>query len=98
MPFKVELAKLGKKQIDLLAEVRKRGYPNLYETQLSVYLSGRDRSPQGWMNKEKLKRKLPNGQSEEKNELALKYLDYYRRAADYMQSLNAYDPSLPEII
>ena len=47
MSLKIELLKLGKKQIDLLDEVRKRGYPNLYETQLSLYLSGRDRSPQG---------------------------------------------------
>ena len=47
MSIKIDLLKLGKKQIDLLAEVRRRGYPKMYESQLSLYLSGRDRSPQG---------------------------------------------------
>ena len=37
---------MGKKQIDLLAEIHKRGYPNLYEAQLSRYINGRDSGPQ----------------------------------------------------
>lgn len=45
--IKIELLKLGKKQIDLLAALREKGFPKLYETQLSLYLSGRDVSPQG---------------------------------------------------
>ena len=44
--IKIRLLKVGKKQVDLLEELRKRGYPKLYDTQLSKYLSGRDKSPQ----------------------------------------------------
>ena len=44
--IKIRLLKAGKKQVDLLEELRKRGYPKLYDTQLSKYLSGRDKSPQ----------------------------------------------------
>lgn len=43
---RARLYAIGKKQIDLLAEIQKRGYPNLYETQLSSYISGRNSGPQ----------------------------------------------------
>lgn len=46
MDIKVRLLKLGKKQVDLLDILRKEGFPNLYDTQLSRYISGRDKSPQ----------------------------------------------------
>ena len=43
---KIVLLKAGKKQVDLLEEIRKRGYPNLYDSQLSRYVTGRERGPQ----------------------------------------------------
>ena len=44
--IKIRLIELGKKQVDLLAEIRESGFPKLYDTQLSKYISGRDKSPQ----------------------------------------------------
>ena len=46
MDIKVELLKLGKKQVDLLEEIRKRGYPKLSFPQLSSYINGRIGGPQ----------------------------------------------------
>lgn len=43
---KVRLAILGKKQIDLLFEIRKRGYKNLEPPTLSTYINGNSTSPQ----------------------------------------------------
>lgn len=43
---KIRLLQIGKKQVDLLTEIRKRGYPNLGDTQLSKYVNGRDITPQ----------------------------------------------------
>lgn len=44
--IKIRLLEMGKKQVDLLEELRENGFPNLYDSQLSKYLSGRDKSPQ----------------------------------------------------
>ena len=44
--YKSRLAALGKRQVDLLAEVRKRGYKNLQPPQISNYLSGMYTGPQ----------------------------------------------------
>lgn len=44
--IKARLATIGKRQIDLLEELRKRGYPNLYATQLSTYINGYGCGPQ----------------------------------------------------
>lgn len=44
--IKARLAIMGKRQIDLLEELRKRGYPNLYATQLSSYINGHACGPQ----------------------------------------------------
>ena len=44
--IKIRLLQLEKKQVDLLEELRKRGYPKLYASQLSRYISGADVSPQ----------------------------------------------------
>lgn len=38
--IKAELALLGKKQVDLLYEIQKRGYKGLHQSQLSAYMSG----------------------------------------------------------
>lgn len=38
--IKAELALLGKKQVDLLYEIQKRGYKGLHQSQLSAYLRG----------------------------------------------------------
>lgn len=43
---RARLCALGKKNVDLLDEIRKRGFPNLYETQLSRYIGHRDNGPQ----------------------------------------------------
>lgn len=44
--YKARLAALGKRQIDLLAECRKRGYASLQPPLLSRYLSGAQTGPQ----------------------------------------------------
>ena len=44
--IKARLAIMGNRQIDLLEELRKRGYPNLYATQLSSYINGHACGPQ----------------------------------------------------
>ena len=46
MDIKIELLKLGKRQVDLLEEIRKRGFVRLYPCQLSDYIGGRNVSPQ----------------------------------------------------
>lgn len=46
MDIKVELIKLGKKQVDLLEEIRKRGYPRLLPCQISGYINGLVLGPQ----------------------------------------------------
>lgn len=46
MNIKVRLIQLGKKQVDLLAELQKRGFPKLSPSLLSNYINGRDRTPQ----------------------------------------------------
>lgn len=43
---KVRLAMLGKKQVDVLSEVRKRGYSNLEVSQLNAYINERNTTPQ----------------------------------------------------
>ena len=43
---KVRLAILGKKQVDVLSEVRKRGYANLEASQLNAYINERNTTPQ----------------------------------------------------
>lgn len=43
---KVRLAMLGKKQVDVLSEVRRRGYANLELSQLNAYINGRNTTPQ----------------------------------------------------
>lgn len=44
--FKIRMIKLGKRNVDLLEEVRKRGYPKLYQQQLSAYICRREFGPQ----------------------------------------------------
>lgn len=44
--IKIKLIELGKKQVDLLDEIRKRGYPGLADTQLSRYINSRERTAQ----------------------------------------------------
>ncbi|MBQ6894853.1 MAG: hypothetical protein IJN40_05115 [Clostridia bacterium] len=44
--FAVALAQLGKKQVDLLYEVQRRGYPRLNQQQLSAYARGATVGPQ----------------------------------------------------
>lgn len=46
MNIKIRLLELGKKQVDLVTEIRKRGYPKLDPTMLSRYIDGRDITPQ----------------------------------------------------
>ncbi len=46
MSIKVRLLELNKRQVDLLDEVRRRGYPNLDQSVLSRYVNGRVISPQ----------------------------------------------------
>ncbi len=42
----IDLMKLGKTQRDLLEELKKRGYPRLYQQQLSAYIRGTVCGPQ----------------------------------------------------
>ena len=42
----VRLVMLGKKQVDVLSEVRKRGYANLEASQLNAYINERNTTPQ----------------------------------------------------
>lgn len=44
--FAVPLAQLGMRQIDLLYEIQKRGYPRLNQQQLSAYARGATVGPQ----------------------------------------------------
>ncbi len=46
MSIKSRLLELNKKQVDLLDEVRKRGYPRLDSSVLSKYINGRAVTPQ----------------------------------------------------
>lgn len=46
MHIKIRLLELNRKQVDLLKEVRKRGYPKLDPSVLSKYINGRDVTPQ----------------------------------------------------
>ena len=46
MEIKLRLLKLGKKQVDLIAELRRRGFPTLADTQLSTYINHMPPSPQ----------------------------------------------------
>lgn len=46
MNIKMKLLELNKKQVDLLNEVRKRGYPRLDPSTLSKYINGRAVTPQ----------------------------------------------------
>ena len=45
--MKVRLVQLNKKQIDVLEEVRKRGYPKLGFAAFNRYFNGREITPQG---------------------------------------------------
>ncbi|MBO5408905.1 MAG: hypothetical protein J6A61_05885 [Clostridia bacterium] len=47
MDIKVRLLILGKKQVDLLGEIQKRGFPKLSFSQFSRYVNKREISPQG---------------------------------------------------
>lgn len=40
MLIKMKLLELGKKQVDLLEELKKRGYNKIYPSELSLMLSG----------------------------------------------------------
>ncbi len=44
--FAVALAQLGMKQVDLLYEIQRRGYPRLNQQQLSAYARGTVVGPQ----------------------------------------------------
>lgn len=44
--IKVRLMSLGRKQMDLLVEIRKRGYPRLQQPQLNAYINGAVTTPQ----------------------------------------------------
>ncbi|MBO5369126.1 MAG: hypothetical protein J6B23_00460 [Clostridia bacterium] len=44
--FAVPLAQLGMRQVDLLYEIQKRGYPRLNQQQLSAYARGATVGPQ----------------------------------------------------
>lgn len=46
MNIKIELLKLGKKQTDLVKEIRKRGFPSVQATHLSRYINDADTTPQ----------------------------------------------------
>lgn len=46
MGIKIRLLQLGKKQVDLLAEIRKRGYKNLQPPALSAYINRKDTTAQ----------------------------------------------------
>lgn len=46
MGYNEELKQLGKSQRQLLDELHMRGYPKLYQQQLSSYLNGVNRGPQ----------------------------------------------------
>lgn len=50
--IKIRLLKLGKKQVDLLAEIRKRGYSKICASSLSRYINGVDITPHGMAVKE----------------------------------------------
>ena len=43
---KLRLLNLGKKQVDLLKVIRKKGYTNLQPPQLSSYINGANTTPQ----------------------------------------------------
>ena len=44
--IKIRLLQLGKRQIDVLDEVRKRGYPKLGTAAFNRYINGHDVTPQ----------------------------------------------------
>lgn len=46
MNIKMKLLELNKKQVDLLNEIRKHGYPKLDPSILSKYINGRAVTPQ----------------------------------------------------
>lgn len=46
MDIKIRLMRLGKRQVHLLDELRKRGFPKLCPSHLSNYLNGRELGPQ----------------------------------------------------
>lgn len=46
MNIKIRLLELNKKQVDLLEEIRKRGYSHLDPSVLSKYINGRAVTPQ----------------------------------------------------
>lgn len=46
MNIKIKLLELNKKQVDLLDEIRKRGYPRMSQPVLSRYINGREVTPQ----------------------------------------------------
>lgn len=44
--IKARVLNLGKKQVDLLEVIRKKGYANLQPPQLSAYINGSNTTPQ----------------------------------------------------
>ena len=46
MNIKIRLLELGKKQVDLVDELRKHGFPKLGPSLLSRYINGRHVTPQ----------------------------------------------------
>lgn len=44
--IKVRLAKLGKKQVDLVEELRENGFPHMQASTLSLCINGRLTTPQ----------------------------------------------------
>lgn len=64
--IKITLLELGKKQVDLLDELRKRGYKRLHPSQLSEYINGRQNSPQAYVVKDLIYKILDEWKAERK--------------------------------
>jgi hypothetical protein len=47
MNIKVRLLQVGKKQVDLVSELRKRGFTGVQAPQVSAVINGHDTSPRG---------------------------------------------------
>lgn len=65
--IKLRLMQLDKKQVDLLAELRRRGYTNMCQPTLSKYIRGHEVTPQARAVRELSYQILDEWESEEKS-------------------------------
>ena len=67
-PIKIRLAQLGKKQVDLLEELQKRGFKTLADSTLCKIVNGRMESPQSDAVKKVITTILDEWEKEQKKE------------------------------